>query len=128
MDDLPINRASNPFKNQGYLLRLARQRIQGMPGRRRHRARKSQRGGALNAYIAMKGGQKIGRKLDGCFKRNKKLAEWIKKQRGGEMGKFSAAKAPILGTLGTGYQIGKFLGKNLIKLMGMEMKKKYKYR
>ena len=72
MDDLPINRASNPFKNQGYLLRLARQRIQGMPGRRRHRARKSQRGGALNAYIAMKSGQKTGRKLDGWFKRNKK--------------------------------------------------------
>ena len=128
MDDLPINRASNPFKNQGYLLRLARQRIQGMPGRHRHRARKSQRGGALNAYIAMKSGQKIGRKLDGWFKRNKKLAGWIKKQRGGGVGKFSAAKAPILGTLGTGYRIGKFLGKNLLKLLGMEMKKKYKYR
>ena len=128
MDDLPINRASNPFKNHGYLLRLARQRIRGMPGRRRHRARKSQRGGALNAYIAMKRGQKIGRKLDGWFKRNKKLAGWVKKQRGGGVGKFSAAKAPILGTLGTGYQIGKFLGKNLLKLLGMEMKKKYKYR
>ena len=98
-----------------------------MPGSRRHRARKSQRGGALNAYIAMKRGQKIGRKLDGWFKRNKKLAGWIKKQRGGGVGKFSAAKAPILGTLGTGYQIGKFLGKNLLKLLGMEMKKKYKY-
>ena len=47
--------------------------------------------------------------------------------RGG-VGKFSAAKAPIFATLGTGYQIGKFLGKNLLKLMDMEMKKKYKYR
>ena len=111
MDDLPINRASNPFKNQGYLLSLARQRIQGMPGRRRHRARKSQRGGALNAYIAMKRGQKIGRKLDGWFKRNKKLAGWIKKQRGGGVGKFSAAKALILGTLGTGYRIGNSLAR-----------------
>ena len=34
MDDLPINRASNPFKNQGYMLRLARQRGGGMLGRR----------------------------------------------------------------------------------------------
>ena len=67
MDDLPINRASNPFKNQGYMLR---------------------RGGG---------------------------------------GKFSAAKVPIFGTLGTGYKIGKFLGKNFFKLLGMKMKKKYKY-
>ena len=122
MDDLPINRASNPFKNQGYMLRLARKRSQGMLGRRRRRRRrrqrKSQRGGALNAYIAMKSGQKIGRKLAG----------WLKKQRGGGMGKFSAAKAPIFATLGTGYRIGKFLGKNLFKLLGMEMKKKYKCR
>ena len=40
---------------------------------------------------------------------------------------FSAAKVPIFGTLGTGYKIGKFLGKNLFKLMSMKMKKKYKY-
>ena len=53
MDDLPINRASNPFKNQGYMLRLARQR-----GGGRRRQRKRQRGGGLNAYIAMKSGQK----------------------------------------------------------------------
>ena len=123
MDDLPINRASNPFKNQGYILRLARQR-----GGGRRRQRKRQRGGGLNAYIAMKSGQKIGKKLDGWFRRQKKLAGWIKKQRGVGVGKFSAAKVPILGTLGTGYQIGKFLGKNLFKLLGMEMKKKYKYR
>ena len=47
MDDLPINRASNPFKNQGYMLRLARQRGGGMLGRRssgRHHQRKRQRG------------------------------------------------------------------------------------
>ena len=71
MDDLPINRASNPFKNQGYMLRLARQRGGGMLGRRssgRRRQRKRQRGGALNAYMAMKSGQKIGRKLDGMIK------------------------------------------------------------
>ena len=93
MDELPLNRASNPFKNQGYMLRLARQRGDGMLGRRsssRRRHRRQRR----------------------C-------------QRGG--GKFSAAKVPIFGTLGTGYQIGKFLGKNLFKLMGMKMKKKYKY-
>ena len=126
MDDLPINRASNPFKNQGYMLRLARQRGGGMLGRRSsgcRRQRKRQRGGALNAYMAMKSGQKIGRKLDGWFKRNKKLAGWIKKQRGGGVGKFLAAKAPIFATLGTGYRIGKFLGKNHLKLLGMEMKK-----
>ena len=40
---------------------------------------------------------------------------------------FSATKVPIFGTLGTGYKIGKFLGKNLFKLMSMKMKKKYKY-
>ena len=34
----------------------------------------------------------------------------------------------MFATLGTGYRIGKFLGKNLFKLLGMEMKKKYKYR
>ena len=93
MDELPLNRASNPFKNQGYMLRLARQRGGGMLGRRssgRRRHRRQRR-----------------------------------RQRGG--GKFSAAKVPIFGTLGTGYQIGKFLGKNLFKLMGMKMKKKYKY-
>ena len=131
MDDLPINRTSNPFKNQGYMLRLARQRGSGMLGRRssgRRRQRKRQRGGALNAYIAMKNGQKIGRKLDGWFRRQKKLAGWINKQRGGGVGKFSAAKVPIFATLGTGYRIGKFLGKNLFKLLGMEMKKKYKYK
>ena len=50
MDDLPIDRASNPFKNHGYMLRLARQRGGGMLGRRisgRRRQRKRQRGGAL---------------------------------------------------------------------------------
>ena len=96
MDELPLNRASNPFKNQGFMLRLARQRGGGMlgrcsSGRRRRRHRRQRRS-----------------------------------QRGG--GKFSAAKVPIFGTLGTGYKIGKFLGKNLFKLMGMKMKKKYKYR
>ena len=91
MDDLPINRASNPFKNQGYMMRLARQRGSGMLGRRSSGRRRQRR-----------------------------------RQRGG--GKFSAAKVPIFGTLGTGYQIGKFLGKNLFKLLGMKMKKKYKYR
>ena len=30
MDELPLNRASNPFKNQGFMLRLARQRGGGM--------------------------------------------------------------------------------------------------
>ena len=89
MDDLPINRASNPFKNQGYMLRLARERGGGMLGRRSSGRRRRRR------------------------------------QRGG--GKFSAAKVPIFGTLGTGYKIGKFLGKNLFKLLGMKMKKKYKY-
>ena len=62
MDDLPVNRASNPFKNQGYMLRLARQRGSGMLGRRcsgRRRQRKRQRGGALNAYIAMKMDKKL---------------------------------------------------------------------
>ena len=93
MDELPTNRASNPFKNQGYMLRLAGKRGGGMLGRRsssrrRRRQRRSQRGG----------------------------------------GNFSAAKVPIFGTLGTGYKIGKFLCKNLFKLMGMKMKKKYKYR
>ena len=83
MDDLPINRASNPFKNQGYTTRLARQRGGGMLGRRSSGRRRQRR-----------------------------------RQRGG--GKFSAAKVPIFGTLGTGYQIGKFLGKNLFKLMGMK--------
>ena len=93
MDDLPTNRASNPFKNQGYMMRLARQRRGGMLGRRSSsRRRRRQR----------------------------------RRQRGG--GKFSAAKVPIFGTLGTGYQIGKFLGKNLFKLLGMKMKEKYKYR
>ena len=91
MDDLPINRASNPFKNQGYMMRLARQRGGGMLGRRSSGRRRQRR-----------------------------------RQRGG--GKFSAAKVPIFETLGTGYQIGKFLGKNLFKLLGMKMKKKYKYR
>ena len=94
MDELPLNRASNPFKNQGYMLRLARQRGGGMLGRRssgRPRHRRQRR----------------------C-------------QRG--RGKFSAAKVPIFGTLGTGYQIGKFLAKNVFQLIGMKMKKKYKYR
>ena len=48
-----------------------------------------------------------------------------KRKTGGGM--FSATKVPIFGTLGTGYKIGKFLGKNLFKLMSMKMKKKYKY-
>ena len=66
MDDLPINRASNPFKNQGYMMRLARQRGGGMLGRRssgRRRQRRRQRGGNLNAYIAMRGGRKVGKNL-----------------------------------------------------------------
>ena len=94
MDELPLNRASNPFKNQGYMLRLARQRGDGMLGRR-------------------SSGRRRHRRQRRC-------------QRGG--GKFSAAKVPIFGTLGTGYKIGKFLGKNLFKLMGMKMKRNYKYR
>ena len=91
MDELPINRASNPFKNKGYMMRIVGQRGGGMLGRcssDRRRQRRRQRGG----------------------------------------GKFSAAKVPIFGTLGTGYKIGKFLGKNLFKLMGMKMKRNYKYR
>ena len=92
MDELLLNRASNPFKNQGYMMRLARQRGGGMLGRRSSGRRRRQR----------------------------------RRQRGG--GKFLAAKVPIFGTLGTGYQIGKFLGKNLFKPLGMKMKKKYKYR
>ena len=92
MEELSINRASNLFKNQGYMLRLAGQRGGGMLGRRSSGRRHQQR-----------------------------------RQRGGS-GKFSAAKVPIFGTLGTGYKIRKFLGKNLFKLMGMKMKKKYKYR
>ena len=51
MDELPINRASNPFKNQGYMLRLAGQRGGGMLGRRssgrRRRQRRRQRGGGI---------------------------------------------------------------------------------
>ena len=45
MDELPLNRASNPFKNQGYMLRLARQRGGGMLGRRSsgHRRHRRQR-------------------------------------------------------------------------------------
>ena len=92
MDDLPINRASNSFKNQGYMMRLARQR-----GGGRRRQRRRQRGGnTFNTYMAIKSGQKIGKKLDGWFRRQKKLAGWIRRQRGGGVGKFSAAKVPIL--------------------------------
>ena len=61
------------------------------------------------------------------FHQKKRDIDDLPINRGG-VGKFSAAKAPIFATLGTGYQIGKFLGRNLLKLMGMEMKKKYKYR
>ena len=69
MDDLPKNRASNPFKNQGYMLRLARQR----------------------------GDRMLGRRSSGRRRRRRR-----RRQRGG--GKFSAAKVPIFGTLGTGYK------------------------
>ena len=98
MDELPIHRASNPFKNQGYLLRLA-----DMPrSQRRRRRRKRQRGGRLSG--------------------------WVRKQQGGGMGTFSAAKVPIAATLDAGFHIGKSLGKTLLKLMGVSLKKKYKYR
>ena len=33
MDELPINRASNPFKNQGYMMRIVGQRGGEMLGR-----------------------------------------------------------------------------------------------
>ena len=66
-----------------------------------------------------RGGGMLGRRSSGRRRQRRR-------QRGG--GKFLAAKVPIFGTLGTGYQIGKFLGKNLFKLLGMKMKKKYKYR
>ena len=65
------------------------------------------------------GGGMLGRRSSGRHRQQRR-------QRGG--GKFSAAKVPIFGTLGTGYKIGKFLGKNLFKLMGMKMKRNYKYR
>ena len=117
MDELPIQRASNPFKIQGYLWRLA-----DMSRPQRRRRQKNERGGALNAYLAMKSGRNVGRKLSGWLKRFKK------KQRGGGMGKFSAAKAPLAATLGTGLHLGKFLGKSLLKLLGVQLKKKYKYR
>ena len=51
-----------------------------------------------------RGGGMLGRRSSGRHRQQRR-------QRGG--GKFSAAKVPIFGTLGTGYQIGKFLGKNL---------------
>ena len=69
-----------------------------------------------------RGGGMLGRRSSGRRRHRRQR----RSQRGG--GKFSAAKVPIFGTLGTGYQIGKFLGKNLFKLLGMKMKKKYKYR
>ena len=56
MDDLPINRASNPFKNQGYMMRLARQRGGGMLGCRssgRHRQRRNQRGGGTSWFFML---------------------------------------------------------------------------
>ena len=68
-----------------------------------------------------RGGGMLGRRSSGRRRHRRQR----RSQRGG--GKFSAAKVPIFGTLGTGYQIGKFLGKNLFKLMGMKMKKQYKY-
>ena len=71
MDELLIQRASNPFKNQGYLWRLA-----DMSRPQRRRRQKNQRGGALNAYLAMKSGRNVGRKLSGWLKRFKKKATW----------------------------------------------------
>ena len=69
-----------------------------------------------------RGGGMLGRRSRGRRRHRRQR----RRQRGG--GKFSAAKVPIFGTLGTGYKIGKFLGKNLFKLLGMKMKKKYRYR
>ena len=122
MDELPINRASNPFKNQGYMMKLATQRGGDMLGRRssgRRRQRRRQRGGGTSS-------ERFREIVSPGYRFGKKLAGWFRRQRGG--GQFSAAKVPIFGTLGTGYQIGKFLGKNLFKLLGMKMKKKYKCR
>ena len=68
-----------------------------------------------------RGGGMLGRRSRG----RRRYRRQRRRQRGG--GKFSATKVSIFGTLGTGYKIGKFLGKNLFKLMGMKMKKKYKY-
>ena len=56
MDDLPINRASNPFKNQGYMMRLARQRGGGMLGCRssgRRCQRRRQRGGGTSWFFML---------------------------------------------------------------------------
>lgn len=76
MDELPIQRASNPFKNQGYLLRLI-----DMPRPfRRRRRRRNQRGGVFAAYAARKHGRKTGRKLVGLMKKYK-VDAWIKKHR-----------------------------------------------
>ena len=56
MDDLPINRASNPFKNQGYMMRLARLRGGGMLGCRSsgcHCQRRRQRGGGTSWFLML---------------------------------------------------------------------------
>ena len=58
MDDIPIQRASNSFRNQGYMMRLAgssygrrrrKRRGQIGGGRRRYRKRRRQTGGSISA-------------------------------------------------------------------------------
>ena len=58
MDDILIQRASNPFRNQGYMMRLAgssygrrRRRRHGQVGggRRRYRKRRRQTGGSISS-------------------------------------------------------------------------------
>ena len=74
MDELPIQRASNPFKNQGYLLRLI-----DMPRPyRRRRRRRNQRGGVLALLAARKHGRKTGHKLVGWMKKYK-MDSWLEK-------------------------------------------------
>ena len=66
-----------------------------------------------------RGGGMLGRRSSGRRRHRRQR----RCQRGG--GKFSAAKVPIFGTLGTGYQIGKFLmkekttGGKTIQLFGL---------
>lgn len=100
MDEPPVNRPSNLFTNQGYMMRLAGQNGVGFMGsmQRRRRQRRSR---------SQVGGRMMGRR---------------RRQKGGVLP--LGMSGPAIGMAGPGIKIGEYLGKKIITKLKKNKKKK----
>ena len=97
MDELSINRANNLFRNQGYMMRLTGQSGDGFMG-------------SLARGISI--GSKYGKR--------RRARRRSRRQKGGVL----SAIGPILGAIGPGYNLGKFIGKKLNRAFGKKKRRR----